>query len=71
MTLVLPLLFSGGFVDGKSSTEIIRLNIIKYCSRTHWEMKQRQTLTNEQARESIAMDCSCHDHARETLSSNS
>ena len=27
-------------------------------------MKQRQTLTNEQARESIAMDCSCHDHVR-------
>ena len=30
-------------------------------------MKQRQTMTNEQARESIAMDCSCHDHARKPL----
>ena len=28
----------------------------------HWEMKQRETLTNEQARERIAMDCSCHEH---------
>ena len=27
-------------------------------------MKQRETLTNEQARERIAMDCSCHEHAR-------
>ena len=27
-------------------------------------MNQRETLTNEQARESIAMDCLCHDHAR-------
>ena len=42
----------------------IRLNIIKYCFRTHWEMKQRETMTNEQARERIAMDCSCHEHAR-------
>ena len=28
-------------------------------------MKQRETLTNEQARERIAMDCSCHEHARQ------
>ena len=41
----------------------IRLNIIKYCFRAHWEMKQGEMLTNEQARESITMD-SCHDHAR-------
>ena len=27
-------------------------------------MKQRETLTNEQARERIAMDCLCHEHAR-------
>ena len=27
-------------------------------------MKQRETLTNEQARERIAMDCSHHEHAR-------
>ena len=27
-------------------------------------MKQRETLQNEQARERIAMDCSCHKHAR-------
>ena len=27
-------------------------------------MKQRETLQNEQARERIAMDCSCHEHAR-------
>ena len=26
-------------------------------------MKQRETLQNEQARERIAMDCSCHEHA--------
>ena len=25
-------------------------------------MKRRETLTNEQARERIAMDCSCHKH---------
>ena len=25
-------------------------------------MKQRETLTNEQARERIAMDCSCDEH---------
>ena len=30
----------------------------------HWEMKQRERLTNEQAREMIAMDFSCRDHAR-------
>ena len=29
----------------------IRLNIIKYCFCTYWEMKQRETLTNEQAGE--------------------
>ena len=27
-------------------------------------MKQRETLTNEKAREKIVMDCSCHEHAR-------
>ena len=27
-------------------------------------MKQRETLTNEQARERIAMELSCHEHAR-------
>ena len=27
-------------------------------------MKQRETLQNEQARERIAMDCSCHEHSR-------
>ena len=27
-------------------------------------MKKRGTLTNEQARERIGMDCSCHEHAR-------
>ena len=27
-------------------------------------MKQRETLQNEQARERIAIDCSCHEHAR-------
>ena len=27
-------------------------------------MKQREALTNEQARERIAMDCSCDEHAR-------
>ena len=26
-------------------------------------MKQRETLTNEQSREKIVMDCSCHEHA--------
>ena len=29
-------------------------------------MKQREMLTNEQARERIVMDCSCHEHARKT-----
>ena len=48
----------------------IRLNITKYCFRTHWEMKQRETLTNEQARERIAMDCSCHEHARKLQQEN-
>ena len=42
----------------------IRLNIIKYGFHTHWEMKQREMLTNEQACERIAMDCSCHKHVR-------
>ena len=27
-------------------------------------MKKRDTLTNEKAHERIAMDCSCHEHAR-------
>ena len=27
-------------------------------------MKQRETLTNEQARQRIAMHCSCHEHVR-------
>ena len=27
-------------------------------------MKQRETRINEQARERLAMDCSCHEHAR-------
>ena len=27
-------------------------------------MKQSKTLTNEQARKRIAMDCWCHEHAR-------
>ena len=30
----------------------------------HWEMKQRETLTNEQAHERIVMDGLCHEHAR-------
>ena len=38
--------------------------MIKYCFCTHREKKQRETLQNEQARERIAMDCSCHEHAR-------
>ena len=29
----------------------------------HWEMKQREMLTNEEARKRIAMDCLCHEHA--------
>ena len=33
-------------------------------------MKQRETLANEQARESIAMDCSCHDQARKPQPEN-
>ena len=44
----------------------ISLNIIKYCFRPHWKMKQRKKLTNEQACERLVMDCSCewHEHAR-------
>ena len=45
-------------------TENRAQNKIESLNRTHWEMKQRETLTNEQARERIAMDCSSHEHAR-------
>ena len=38
-------------------------NKIEYHQET-MKVKQRETLTNEQARERIAMDCSCHKHAR-------
>ena len=33
-------------------------------------MKQREIMTNEQARERIAMDCSCHEHARKPQPGN-
>ena len=44
-------------------TENRAQNKIEYHQET-MKVKQRETLTNEQARERIAMDCSCHKHAR-------